>query len=507
MERKLRNGVPPRPGVSRHAVPGDHSEAAEACHNRGDSRATRLAPLAARRKGLTMIRQWQILVVDEEEGMRESLAGWLREDGYRVDTAASRVEGIRLARGHDYALCLIEVKTPGGEDGFETVKEIRRLRPDSSLILIAPRDAVDTAIAAMQEGAEEYVAKPCHPREILLLVERITQIKNLQLENEMLRKRLAGTYDYHDVITKNPRMREILALVRDVASLRTTVLIHGEIGACKEMVARAIHYSGDRADRPFLTVSCTAIAETLLESELFGFERGAFNGALQRTRGKVELAQGGTIFLDEIGDVPPKLQADLLRVLQEGRFSRLGGTQEVQVDVRVIAATHKDLAAEVQEDRFRSDLHEQLKVIEITLPPLRQRREDVPLLARYFLGLLATEMNKHIDDIHEDAMKVLLEYDWPGNVRELKNAVERAMVTCRGRALMVEDFGFLARTLGQKPWVVPPGMTLHELEREAIIATLGRTEGNMKEAASVLGIDRSTLYDKLRRYEIPRPER
>jgi DNA-binding NtrC family response regulator len=448
---------------------------------------------------------WKILVVDDEEVMCESLAAWLREDGYAVDTAGSGRQAVELATRTDYAIYFIDLKMPGGMDGIETMLEIRRLRPDASIIIITAYATVDTAITAMKEGAQEYIVKPCNPEEISLLVNRIIKVKNLQRENAILRKKLTRHYHYRDIITKNARMQDILALCQDVASLRSTVLIRGESGSGKELIARAIHYSGDRASKPFITVSCAALAETLLESELFGYEKGAFTGAGGQTKGKFELADGGTIFLDEIGDISPKLQADLLRVLQERRFYRVGGSTEVEVDVRVIAATNRDLAAAVADGRFRDDLYYRLNVIEIRIPPLRDRREDIPLLARHFLDRLSHELNRDIADISESALRVLLDHDWPGNVRELENAVERAMVTCRVRVLSEDDFAFLTQNApSRKPWTPPANTSLQDIEKQAIIATLDRTHGNIKESAAVLGIDRSTLYDKLKRYEIAR---
>ncbi|HSW53100.1 MAG TPA: sigma-54 dependent transcriptional regulator, partial [Sulfuricaulis sp.] len=315
-----------------------------------------------------MKERWQILVIDDEEVMRESLAAWLREDGYVAETAQSGLDGVSKARQKEYAIYFIDLKMPGGMDGIETMMEIRRIQPEASVIIITAYATVDTAITAMKEGAQEYIVKPCNPEEISMLVERIIKIKNLQRENQILRKQLTGKYEFRDIITKNQKMLSILELVRDVASMRSTVLIRGESGTGKELVARAVHFSGDRADKPFVAVSCASLAETLLESELFGYEKGAFTGANTQTKGKFEVAGGGTIFLDEIGDISPKLQADLLRVLQEKRFYRLGGTNEVQVDVRVIAATNKDLAEEVREGRFRDDLYYRLNVIEIQLP-------------------------------------------------------------------------------------------------------------------------------------------
>lgn len=335
-----------------------------------------------------------------------------------------------------------------------------------------------------------------------MLVSRILKLKKLQSENVILRKKISRQYKHHDIITKNPRMQEILGLTQEIASLRSTVLICGESGTGKELVARAIHYSGARADKPFVSVSCAALTETLLESELFGHEKGSFTGAEGQTKGKFELADGGTIFLDEIGDISPKLQADLLRVLQERRFYRVGGTDEVSVDVRVIAATNKNLPEEVKEGRFRDDLYYRLNVIEIHIPPLRERREDIPLLAEHFVQRIASELGKDISGISADALKLLIDYDWPGNVRELENVIERAIVTSHNGTLEDSDLTWLTqRSKGTQTWDVPD-VPLSELERRAIIAVLERKQGNVKEAALALGIDRSTLYDKLKRYEI-----
>jgi len=448
-----------------------------------------------------MKRVWPILVVDDEEVMCESMAAWLREDGYRVDTASSGQKAVEQAKVTDYAICFVDLKMPG-MDGIETMMEIHRLRAEASIIIITAYATVDTAIQAMKEGAQEYIVKPCHPQEISMLVSRILKLKKLQSENVILRKKISRKYHHRDIITKNPRMEEILTLTKEIASHRSTVLICGESGTGKELVARAIHYSGDRAEKPFISVSCAALTETLLESELFGHEKGSFTGAAGQTKGKFELADGGTIFLDEIGDISPKLQADLLRVLQEKRFYRVGGTEEVSVDVRVIAATNRNLPEEVQQGRFRDDLYYRLNVIEIRLPALRERREDIPLLAEHFVEKIASELGKDISGISADALKVLIAHDWPGNVRELENVIERAIVTSHSDMLEAEDFAWLNKRPGmEQSWEVPD-ISLNELERRAIIAVLERKKGNVKEAAASLGIDRSTLYDKLKRYEI-----
>jgi DNA-binding NtrC family response regulator len=448
---------------------------------------------------------WHILVVDDEEIMCESLAAWLREDGYTVDTAASGREAVEKAAGRDYAIYFVDLKMPGGMDGIETMMQIRKLRPEASIIIITAYATVDTAITAMKEGAQEYIVKPCNPEEISLLVNRIIKVKNLQRENTILRKKLSRQYRFHDIISKNPKMQELLNLAQEVASLRSTVLIQGESGTGKEMVARAIHNAGDRASAPFVAVSCAALAESLLESELFGYEKGAFTGANQQKQGKFELASGGTLFLDEIGDISPKLQVDLLRVLQDRSFYRVGGSEEVRVDVRIIAATNVNLQKAVAEGRFREDLFYRLNVIAIRIPPLRERKDDIPLLADHFMDRLSHELGKDVDSISEGALRILMDYNWPGNVRELENAVERALVTCRGRELSESDFAFLKQSEAASPAVaIPAGVTIQEMERQLIIATLQRTNGNIRESANMLGIDRSTLYEKIKRYEIPR---
>ncbi len=449
--------------------------------------------------------RWEILIVDDEEVMRESLAAWLREDGYLADTAASGREAITKAREHDYAIYFIDLKMPGGIDGIETMMEVRKIHEEASIIIITAYATVDTAIAAMKEGAQEYIVKPCNPSEISLLVSRIIKVKNLQRENKILRKKLTRQYSFEDIISKSPKMHEIFELVREIASLRSTVLIQGESGTGKELIARAIHNSGERARKPFVGVSCAALAETLLESELFGYEKGAFTGATGQKMGKFEVADGGTLFLDEIGDISPKLQLDLLRVLQERSFYRVGGTAEVQVDVRVIAATHVNLQEAVLEGKFRDDLFYRLNVINIQIPPLRDRRQDIPLLARHILVRLSHEIGKDIDEISESGLRMLLDYDWPGNVRELENVIERALVTSKMRVLTEEDFAFLANGNRQrKEWDAPSTMTLEEVQKQVIAATLQRTQGNVKEAAASLGIDRSTLYEWIKKHDIPR---
>jgi DNA-binding NtrC family response regulator len=450
---------------------------------------------------------FRILVVDDELSMRESLAAWLTEDRYPVDTAEDGASALRLAKENDYAICFVDLKMPGGMNGIEVLREIHKIRPDASIVIITAYATVDTAVEAMKEGANDYVVKPFNPEEISLIVNRIVEVKTLRRENLILRKKLLRKYEFRDIISKNPRMHEIFELVTKVGGLKSTVLVTGESGTGKELVARAIHSIGNRENAAFVHVSCAALAETLLESELFGHEKGAFTGAVSRRIGKFEQADGGTLFLDEIGDIPPKLQLDLLRVLQERSFFRVGGAEEIRVDVRIIAATNRDLAKAVREGQFREDLFYRLNVVNIRVPPLRERREDIPLLARHFVARLGVELGLDIRDVSDDALKVLLDYDWPGNVRELENAVERAMVGANSTLLTRECFDFVLDAHVRREWRVPTDKTLEEIEKEVIPAVLMRTSGNIKEAAGILGIDRSTLYDKIRRFRICVPGR
>jgi DNA-binding NtrC family response regulator len=447
---------------------------------------------------------WRILVVDDEPVQRESMAVWLKEDGYSVDTASSGDEAVELAGKTAYDVCFVDLKMPG-IDGIETMRRIRKTHPEAAVIIVTAYATVDTAITAIKEGARDYVVKPCNLPELSLQVERILEVKRLQRENVLLRKKLQKEYTLQDLTSKSPKMHEIFELVRNVASLRSTVLIQGESGTGKEVIARAIHLTSDRAKRPFVAVPCVALAESLLESELFGHERGSFTGAVDRRKGKIEMAEGGTVFLDEIADIPLKLQLDLLRVLQERRFFRVGGSEEIEVDVRFIAASNRSLSDAVHEGRFREDLFYRLNVITIQLPPLRERVEDIPLLARTFVERIATEVGKDVRDLSEGALRRLMAYDWPGNVRELENGIERAIVVASGPVLDEEDFAFLEQESEQRAgWSVPANLSLKDVEREVIQATLRRTGGNIKAAAAALGIDRSTLYEKLKRYEIPR---
>lgn len=449
--------------------------------------------------------KFPILVVDDERVARESLAAWVREDGFEVETAASGADAVRMAAEKEYALCFVDLKMPPGMDGIETMLEIRKHRPDAVIIIITAHGTVDTAIQAIKAGAQEYILKPCNPEEISIYIRRNLRVRKLERENAVLRHKLSRERRIEDIVSRSPRMLEIFQLIRDVADQRSTVLIEGESGTGKEMIARALHATSSRADRPFVAISCAALTESLLESELFGHEKGAFTGAVARKKGKFELADGGTLLLDEADDIPPKLQGELLRVLQERRFFRVGGTEEIPVDVRVVAATKVDMLEMVREGRFRSDLYYRLNVIRLRLPPLRERREDIPLLVRHFIDRLAVELRRDVHDQSDDALQLLMRHDWPGNVRELENAVERAMATCGTSTLQAQDFEFLeADSLERSGDSVSADLPLREVEKRVIEAAMRRHLGNITDTAQALGIDRSSLYDRLRRHGISR---
>jgi DNA-binding NtrC family response regulator len=440
----------------------------------------------------------RILIVDDEEIVRESLAAWLEKDGYTVATAEDGETAIDRIRKERWSILLVDLKMPG-IDGMQVLDNVRKAQPEAAAVIMTAYATVYTAVAAMKLGAHDYIVKPFDPEELSLMVQKIVAQQALVRENVLLRKVLKRDYHFRDLISKSPGMQTVFDLARAAARSNSTILILGESGTGKELLARAIYAESPRRQGPFVAMSCAALTETLLESELFGHEKGAFTGAAMRRKGTFETADGGTLFLDEIGDISPKLQLDLLRVLESRQFTRVGGSEPVRVDVRIIAATNRDLPKAVAEGHFREDLFYRLNVIPIHLPPLRARLEDVPLLVEHFLEELGAEMNKQVDDISAGAMGLLMAHTWPGNVRELRNALERAMVVAAGRVIEASDLG-----LRHAPYVEGPASlaSLEDVERHHIGRVLHETYGNISHAARTLGIDRATLYNKLRKYQL-----
>ena len=440
----------------------------------------------------------KILIVDDEAVVRDSLTKWFDMEGYCIQAVASAREALRSVKPGDWDVALIDIKMPG-MDGMELERRLRAIDPSLTLIMMTGYASVETAVQALKDGVYDYITKPVDPDELMHLIARAMEIRRTKKEVVRLRENLEEVFPVTKLIGKSPGMKRVFELIEMVAPTDATVLITGESGTGKELVARAIHAASRRRYNPMVVIHCGALTETLLESELFGHERGAFTGAQYRRKGKFEVADGGTVFLDEISDISLKTQTDLLRVLQEKEIVRVGATQPILIDFRCITATNRRLGELVEAGRFRPDLYFRLNVFTIDLPPLRERREDTPLLAQHFLEKYSQAMNRPVPQFAEEALDVLLNYDWPGNVRELENAIERALVIGRGNTIGVETFPF--------QWHPPPtrdARTLEEVERRHIERILEETGWNLSRAARTLAIDRTTLYNKIRRYGFQR---
>ncbi len=447
----------------------------------------------------TAAKKLAILVVDDELIVRESLGAWFREDGYKVDTAENARDALRLSAEGRYDVAFLDIKMPG-IDGLELQAKLRESVPDLAVVVMTAYASVDSAVRALKAGAQDYIVKPFDPEQLSALLRRIEETRALRSENVRLKSALDRAAA-PPIIGDSPAMRRVLEVIASVARTDATVLIHGESGTGKELVARAIHQQSARRYNPLVAVHCGALAEGILESELFGHEKGAFTGAAYHHKGKFEQADGGTVFLDEIGEISPKVQVELLRVLEEKRVTRVGGKSSIPVDFRVIAATHRDLRALAKAGEFREDLFWRLDVVSVEIPPLRDRREDIPLLARHFTEQLGRSMNRKNLRITPEALEALKECDWPGNVRELQNAIERAIVL--GRKDVIDAKDLPTRPAGGAP--AASARSLQELERAHIRKTLDETNWNITHAAAILEVDRGTLYNKIRKYELAKP--
>ena len=386
----------------------------------------------------------KILIAEDEKAQRDLLEGFLKKEGYEVDTASNGREALGKLRENIFDTVLLDYKMPE-LDGLQTLKEIRGLYPDLSVIMMTAYGTVETAVASMKEGALDYLTKPIDLEELLLKLQKVSERSTLIQENRILKEKLQERLPFHQIVYGSPKMEEVMGLVARVAPSQATVLVRGESGTGKELIANAIHHASTRSSKPLVKVNCSAMAETLLESELFGHEKGSFTGAIQRRVGRFEEADGGTIFLDEIGDLSPTIQVKLLRILQEKEFQRVGSNLTLKADVRVITATHRNLEEAIKKGQFREDLYYRLNVISILLPPLRERKEDVPQLIDFFLKRYSKENQKTVSDVSKEARALLLRYPYPGNVRELENLVERAVVLCRSEVITTEDLPFHLR--------------------------------------------------------------
>ncbi len=438
--------------------------------------------------------QGKLLIVDDEMSVRDSLAKWFREEGYEIGTAENANDALTRLAEQRWDAALVDIKMHG-TDGIELQRRMHEVDPELLVIIMTGYASVETAVTALKNGAYDYVTKPLDPDEIAHLVKNALAHKRTAQENVRLRETVAEIGRPGELIGQSSAMRKIFDAIETVGPTDATVLVTGESGTGKELVARAIHHASPRRFHPLVVIHCGALTETLLESELFGHEKGAFTGAQYRKKGKFEIAEGGTVFLDEIGDITLKTQTDLLRVLQEREITRVGGNQIIKVDFRCIAATNKDLEKLIEEGKFRPDLFYRLNVFRIELPPLRSRRDDIPVLVDHFVRKFSLAMNKRINRVTPAAMNLLQQQPWLGNVRELENAVERAMVVGQEPELREQDFIF-------KPQTVFNGSTktLEDMERVHILRVLEECGGNQSRAAEILDIDRVTLYHKLKKY-------
>jgi DNA-binding NtrC family response regulator len=447
-----------------------------------------------------MSQNTSLLVVDDEKIVRDSLTKWFMEDGFTVGAAENAAAALSKLQERKWDIILLDIKMPG-MDGMELQQRITEIDPSSTIIFITAHASVDTAVQALKNGAFDYVTKPIDPDYLSHLIANAVKQRSLANENVKLKEQITEFARAEEIIGDSSQMQKVFELIQTVAPTETTVMIRGESGTGKELIARAIHSNSSRRYFPIVPVNCGAMPEGLLESEIFGHERGAFTGAQYRRKGKLELADGGTLFLDEVGNIDMKTQMDLLRVIETKQFTRVGGNDIIKVDFRIICATNKDLERAVADGTFREDLYYRLNVFSIAIPPLRERKGDIPILANYFLRKYARSMGKQITTIAPEAMDTLIRYDWPGNVRELENAVERAMVVGKCPAIRPEDLPFQLLQKNQ----LPASGSLASVEKAHIIAVLDQNRWNISRSAEILQIDRATLYNKIEKYGLKRP--
>lgn len=442
----------------------------------------------------------RLLVIDDEAHQRELLAEHLQRNGHRVATAGDGQEGLENLKDEGAEAALVDMKMPR-MDGLTFIEKSLEIYPDLAIVVMTAYGTVESAVEAMKAGAFDYLLKPIDLEHLNIILSKIQQNQRLLAENRYLRRKLEQVDQPAGIVGKSQVIKKLLAEVSRIAQSDATALIRGESGTGKELVARAIHYASPRSKGPFLAINCTSLPETLLESELFGHERGAFTGAMSRHLGRFELADKGTIFLDEIGDISPAIQAKLLRVLESKTFQRLGGSKDISVDIRILSATNRDLEAAVKERKFREDLYYRLNVIPVFIPPLRERREDILSLTEHFMRMYNEKNNKHITGITPQAKDLLLNHHWPGNVRELENIIERAIVLTVGDVIDLAD---IDPFIGHRQTAAGPSgnLDLENLEKEAIIEALKRTGGSLKDAAELLGIHRNTIRLKIGKYNI-----
>ncbi|HZL08848.1 MAG TPA: sigma-54 dependent transcriptional regulator [Prolixibacteraceae bacterium] len=442
-----------------------------------------------------MAKKISILIVDDEESVRDSLYNWFIEDGFRVECAENAKKALTILESSQFDIILADIKMPG-MDGLEMLRRIKSLKKDSIVIVMTAFATVDTAVKALKDGAYDYVTKPFDPDDLTHLIRNATKQISLSEENENLKNKVISLENVEDLIGKSEAMKNVLRQVESVAQTNSSIIITGESGTGKELVARAIHSNSPRKFFPFVSVHCGALTESLLESELFGHEKGAFTGAMYNRKGRFEMADSGSIFLDEIATISTKMQVELLRVLESKTFIRVGGNKEISSDFRVICATNKDLKNMVEKGTFREDLFYRLNVVNIQIPPLRERKEDIPLLVNYFIKKYCTSMNKPAASIDSAALTRIQEFNFPGNIRELENMIERAIVVGNGRKICLKDLPL------EKSMVSNSAESLDDFEKAFILQILNKYSWNISRTAKALKVDRVTLYNKIKKYNL-----
>ena len=453
----------------------------------------------------------KILIVDDEKLMRVSLEDKLTKEGYAVNSLSNAVEGVKLLQSTNYDAVITDLRLPR-MDGIDFLREIKKASPDTVVIIMTAYGSIENAVTAMKEGAYDYVTKPFSLEELTIKLQKALKHKDTIAENIMLKQRVLSQYGYDNMIGKSEGMKRVFEIISTVSNRDTTILIQGESGTGKELAAGAIHYNSNRRDGPFIKVSCAALNKEILESELFGHEKGSFTGAIKTRRGRFELADGGTIFLDDVDDIPLEMQVKLLRVLQEREFERVGGEETIPVNVRVICATKKDLKKLVQEGSFRQDLYYRLHVVTVQLPPLRERKEDIPLLVTYFIKKYATHQRVSVNSISPETLNLLLSYNWPGNIRELENVIEHAVAFCTSDTIIPRNLpgNLLERETPSGIFPIELSTidsidlqeTLSEAERKLLLWAYQKTNGNQVRMSEILRIPRTTLQNKLVKYNI-----
>ncbi|MBW2029801.1 MAG: sigma-54-dependent Fis family transcriptional regulator [Deltaproteobacteria bacterium] len=445
-----------------------------------------------------MDRRMSIMIVDDEMIVRESLVQWFKKYGHGVDSASSGLEALEKLEKHPFEVLFVDIKMPG-MNGIELLEKVKKDYPDTVVIIITAYGSIGSAVDAMKKGASDYLLKPFKPEQLSLVLEKIVYQRKIAFEYHYLKGRLDEMTRFENIIGQSQGMVNIFDLIPEVAQSDSSVLIIGETGTGKELIAKAIHAKSPRAKAPFIAINCGSLPETLLESELFGYQKGSFTGATTSRKGFLEFVSGGSLFLDEVGEISPKMQVDLLRVLEEKKVTRIGDRYPIDVDFRLISATRKNLENEVKAGSFREDFFYRINVITIHVPPLRERKEDIPLLVHHFLEKYSHETVKQVDHITPDAMALLTAYSWPGNVRELENVIERAVVLSRSRTLRADDFSFI-----KSPFPAYEPRSLQEMEKNYVRQVLEECDWNVTQASKILKINRVTLHRMIKRFNLRR---